>query len=160
EQSLGQDELREPCLRLCTALASYWWMRGHASDGRRWLAQALQGASVAPELHARALHAAGTLAFAQSDFAVAARHFEAALAVQQERGTEPAPGIGLHSPIDLLVRVVQQERGDELAAARLRDRLGTVYREQGRLDEAKQQHEQALEVFRRLADEAGEATAL
>src|SRR5262249_45636393 len=107
EQSLAQAELCEGCLRLCAALASYCWMRGHAGDGRRWLAQALQDATVAAELYARARHAAGTLAFAQSDFPDAVRYFEAALAAHQEQG-------------------------DELAAARLRDRLGTVYREQGR----------------------------
>jgi predicted ATPase/Tfp pilus assembly protein PilF len=56
-------------LRLATRLFRYWYMRGMLSEGRRYLAWALE--AVPPTdcaLYAKALNGAGLLAFRQGDF--------------------------------------------------------------------------------------------
>src|SRR5262245_13919687 len=45
-------------LPLCAALGSYWWMCGHASEGRRWVLTFLSLPVTNPELRARALESA------------------------------------------------------------------------------------------------------
>jgi predicted ATPase/transcriptional regulator with XRE-family HTH domain len=62
-------------LRLGAALWRFWWQRGHAGDGRRWLEQALAAddahpptSAASPALRLRALYGAGSLADVQGDF--------------------------------------------------------------------------------------------
>ena len=56
-------------LRLAAALWEFWWVRGYLAEGRGWLDEALlRGRSASPELRARALHAAGSLATRQGDY--------------------------------------------------------------------------------------------
>src|SRR5207253_2881338 len=60
----------EPALRLCVALWWFWFTHGHLSEGRRWLdsALALPG-SRSKVLRAKAVYAAGRLAYSQVDYA-------------------------------------------------------------------------------------------
>src|SRR3712207_8913822 len=50
------------------ALSWFWWVRGHYSEGRRWLEEvlAVEG-RVSPEVRAMALAGAGGLAWQQGD---------------------------------------------------------------------------------------------
>jgi predicted ATPase/class 3 adenylate cyclase len=58
----------ELALRLGSALWWFWWMRGHNSEGRRWLEQALaMDGRGSPEVRAIALAGAGALASEQGD---------------------------------------------------------------------------------------------
>jgi predicted ATPase/class 3 adenylate cyclase len=58
----------ELALRLGSALWWFWWMRGHNSEGRRWLEQALaMDGRGSPEVRAMALAGAGALASEQGD---------------------------------------------------------------------------------------------
>jgi predicted ATPase/DNA-binding SARP family transcriptional activator len=59
----------ERALRLAAALYRFWEVRGYASEGREWLQKALAHRDAATyHTQAKALHAAGTLAWRQSDF--------------------------------------------------------------------------------------------
>src|SRR5919202_3158067 len=71
----------EQALRLASALARFWHIRGHTSEGRRWLeaALALDG-PVAPALRARALMAAGAVSYQET------AQFEEALRLFRELG--------------------------------------------------------------------------
>src|SRR5581483_922460 len=80
-------------LRLAAALWWFWWARGHASEGRRWLAQALTNRSTdaannqPPAVRAKALVAAGMLA-ATMDIGAAREPLEAALSIEQRLGDQ------------------------------------------------------------------------
>jgi tetratricopeptide (TPR) repeat protein len=77
-------------LRLAAALWWFWWARGHGSEGRYWLAQALtdQGSKELLAVRAKALVAAGVLAAAM-DVTAARGPLEAALAIYRELGDRP-----------------------------------------------------------------------
>jgi non-specific serine/threonine protein kinase len=89
-RSLGEiGDRRDPAaaLRLAGGLGWFLWMRGPYGEGRRWLESVLAVADRAPaELRARALHAAGMLAFAQHEFAQALRFQEESLDLWEQLG--------------------------------------------------------------------------
>src|SRR5439155_1913772 len=64
-ESLPRDETSpagETGLRLASALAGYWWSRGHRGEGLAWLEQALaQGPAAPAALRAKALAEFGNL---------------------------------------------------------------------------------------------------
>lgn len=73
-------------LRLGAALGLYWWTRGQASEGERWLRAALQhGPDAPPELRARALWSAGLLSGVLADSSAVPR-LEQSLAIFTELG--------------------------------------------------------------------------
>ena len=74
--------------RLATALAPFWFYRGHFTEARKWLDQALARASDDAALRSRALTAAGRLAVEQADYDVAARHQTEALAIARATGDQ------------------------------------------------------------------------
>ena len=88
----------EALLRLGSALGTFWLMRGHHREGRRWLAAGLAAAeqtrSVPATLRAPAALQAARLAFWQADFGEATALFEASRvlyeAVQDGRGRAQA----------------------------------------------------------------------
>ena len=78
-------------LRLGLALLPYWEVRGYLSEGRRWLAAALEPgeAEALPDgLRVRAQIGAGRLAFWQADLAAAAAHLEAGAALARATGDD------------------------------------------------------------------------
>jgi predicted ATPase/DNA-binding SARP family transcriptional activator len=79
----SEDEAKaEMGLRLAGALSWFWHLRGHWSEGRRWIGQALTRCDEAtPMLKARALCGAGLLAWAQNDYAAARPHLETSLSL-------------------------------------------------------------------------------
>src|SRR5207253_2954282 len=58
---------REPGLRLAPALGRYWLVRGHLSEGRRWLRSLLEISPDGTLARARALNQAAELAFNQGN---------------------------------------------------------------------------------------------
>jgi predicted ATPase/transcriptional regulator with XRE-family HTH domain len=88
QTTVGDHELG---LRLAAALWWFWWARGHGSEGRRWLAQALNDQDSADPnkaplaVRAKALVAAGVLA-AALDIQAAHGLLEAALAIYRAVG--------------------------------------------------------------------------
>ena len=75
-------------LRLSSGVWRFWQMRGHLVEGGRWLTSALQAAGDEPPeaLRAKALAAAGGLAYWRGDMAEAQRHYEGAVALRRGIG--------------------------------------------------------------------------
>lgn len=75
------------CLRLCIAIQGLWRDRGHLTEARRWLAQALDASRDAPPtLRARALRGAGEFARRQGDMAAATVYWEESVAIAHDLG--------------------------------------------------------------------------
>jgi DNA-binding CsgD family transcriptional regulator/tetratricopeptide (TPR) repeat protein len=59
---LVDDGQAEVALRLSSALARFWYVRGHLAEGRRWLEEGLRYSEVDRAVRAEALHLAARLA--------------------------------------------------------------------------------------------------
>jgi non-specific serine/threonine protein kinase len=77
----GAADGPEAGLRLAGALGWYWHFRGHWIQGRRWVARLLARDGGEAETRARALCAAGLMAWAQDDYAEAKERLLAGLAL-------------------------------------------------------------------------------
>src|SRR5205823_7459753 len=118
-------------LRLAGALWRFWWVRGHLSEGRRWLEAALLIAeSTATPARAKVQHGAGNLALAQGDRARAVALYDAALESRRALG-------------------------DRQGAAMLLNNLGFIAQAEGDYERALSLHEEALAVRRELGDKRG-----
>jgi predicted ATPase len=155
-------------LRLAGGLWRFWWIRGHLSEGRRWLERAVAGGEgVEPALWARALDGAGALAEAQGDLAVATARHGAALAFWrgiEDRGGEtralhnlgivadkagdPAGAVRLYEEALALAR----EDGDRAAIAGCLANLGFVALDQGDHRRAAASFQESLGLYRELGD--------
>ncbi len=127
----------EAGLRLAGALREFWQYQGFLSEGRQWLATflALPTPAVSPLARAKALFAAGTLAWTKGDFAASDAYFEEQLDLSRavgDRGSEAEALLGLGTTAIL------------------------------RVDYARSRalHEQALSLFRQLADQPNLVVAL
>jgi non-specific serine/threonine protein kinase len=133
----------ETGLRVGSALAKFWTVRGHQTEGQRWLDAALERAATAvpavaavSDAHrARACYAAGRMARARRDYAAARRRYEESLARW---------------------RAVGDRQGIALALAS----LGGVAGDQGEMDTARGLYEESLELRRALGDRRGVAQTL
>jgi predicted ATPase/class 3 adenylate cyclase len=135
-----QGERRETGLRLAAALWRFWSMRGHLSEGRRWLEGAIAtvgggAGQAAGAAWAAALHGAGNLAWEQGDYGRARALVEESLALVREMGNRQG------------------------VAASLND-LGVVAYEQGEYGRAAALHEESLALFREVGDRWGIAISL
>jgi predicted ATPase/DNA-binding SARP family transcriptional activator len=133
-RAIGADD--DSGLRLAAALDKFWAIRGYLTEGRRWLAQALERRPhAAMPLRATALEAAGYMASRQGDYARARDLHEQALSIWHQLEDGPA--------------IAQTLRG-----------LGIVAANQGDNALAKTYYEQSLDIARQSGDARGIATAL
>jgi predicted ATPase/DNA-binding CsgD family transcriptional regulator len=129
-------EDQDGALALSSASSAFWLSRGHLTEGRRWLEQALALGDGPPTAdRARASVAAGLLAYHQADYAVAAMHLQQGL--DQCRA-----------------------RGDEADVARALAALALARTRAGDLAPALHLAEEAVDAYRRLDDEAGVGRSL
>ncbi len=77
-------------VRLASAIWQFWWIRGHLTEGRRWIAQALEHLPNASPLRAKLLNQAGFLAFSQADYEAARKHHEESLALATQLAEQQA----------------------------------------------------------------------
>ncbi len=154
---------REIGLRLAGALFRFWYTRGYYSEGRSVLEALLAttdtgatAGSLSPRtdaptngeiekglskheapaaVRAKALHAAGALAYMQGDYAAAVARTEAAAALAREAG-------------------------DLRMAAYALNALGNAVYDQGGLERAASHYEQSLSLFREVGDRRGMAMVL
>jgi len=124
------------CLRLAATLRSFWFVRGHFSEGRAWLERALamDGETPFPPW-AEAMAGASTLAYHQGDSARAQKLADQLLAAARSRAAS----------------------GEMLHALFL---LGLIAYDQGALAEAEQRLTEAAVLARETADAKWQALVL
>ena len=123
-------------LRLVQALAPFWYQHGHATEGRRWLQQAIgltAGDTGAPL--ARMAQWLGMLLLQQDELSNARELFERSLAIWLELGDR-----------DQQVRELNS--------------LGSTHRHLGDLDTARSLLEDSASISRQIGSEAGLGVAL
>jgi predicted ATPase/class 3 adenylate cyclase/Tfp pilus assembly protein PilF len=172
--ALGGNEA-EVALRLGGALWWFWWMRGHNSEGRRWLEQALAiEGRVSPEVRAMALAGVGELATSQGDLDRAKEACEEGLELLEHQARE--------AKLCLLaflgwVALEREEYGqakqlfeEGLALSRqMRDtwwlanslsNVAVVSHSLGDYEKATELYEQSMDLFREQGDKRRLATCL
>ena len=150
--------------RLGWGLWSFWWLHGHYGEGRRWMEAALEH-ELPPALRARALHAAGSMAYAQGDSSAAEEHWQEALRLSRHSGDVAVEalswtGSGMieMSRLDYATAESYMQKaltlaeplGEEWLAPLLRVFLGTTLLLQGESERAERMFEEALAAARRL----------
>jgi predicted ATPase/DNA-binding SARP family transcriptional activator len=156
----------EPELRLATALKSFWWVRGHLAEGRRWLEGALSRADdVSPALRAEALSTLALLAYRQGDFAVAKEAWEQSLALYRELGDTTGIGRSIGELGSIALSEEDYERAvslyeesaalfrstdDRLRLATVLANLGAIANMQGEYARGRTLGEEALELNREI----------
>jgi predicted ATPase/class 3 adenylate cyclase len=126
----------EAGMRLAGSVWRFWYVRGYIGEGRGWLEAALSGRSAVPApFVAKALMAAGGLAFVQGDYTQGRRFYEDSLAMWRELG-------------------------DRRQIAYLLSNLGFLTSSQGDQAAARTLLEESLAIRREIADTGGAATSL
>jgi predicted ATPase/DNA-binding CsgD family transcriptional regulator len=176
EGAMEDERSMEIALRFGGALQEFWRVHGHISEGRTFLERALAASEgIAAPVRAKALIAAATLAFNQSDYDCTEMLCQESLALYRE--LEDQPGIA-HSVYFL--GNVAWTRGDTptarsllaeaLALARATDdeeraayslfSLGLVASSQGEYARARALFEESLAIHRQLENKRGIAHTL
>ena len=174
-----QLEYIEIRLRFAAGLWRYWKNRGKSSEGRSYIQHIMRGVPPGPSrqtaAYARALTAAGALAYYQADFSYSEQSREEALSIY--RILEDKVGVG-----DCLIGLgnvaisqghyekarafyeevlgIRQELGDKWGIARLLGNLGLLAYFEMNYDEAHSLHMESLTLFRELRGDAGIAYEL
>jgi predicted ATPase/transcriptional regulator with XRE-family HTH domain/Tfp pilus assembly protein PilF len=172
-QESGEVELG---LRLAAALGRFWRIRGHLTEGQRWLTTLLDmDAELAPLPRAAALLKMGELIFAQGKERDAAALFERSLALYRDAGDWHGSSEALGRLADtmhhqgdderagaLLTEYVSigRERGDQalLATALCRLAMRAAWRDD--FPQAHRLGEECLALFRELGNVRGMMNAL
>jgi len=84
--SISSEGEKEVGLGIATALHRFWQMRGHLSEGRRWMEALLPSVPEPSRLRAMALHAAGYMAFLQGDRPAGQALLEESASISRELG--------------------------------------------------------------------------
>jgi predicted ATPase/DNA-binding CsgD family transcriptional regulator len=121
---------------LAAALWPFYYQRGYYAEAREWYAQALVGADALPgPIRIDVLLKAGEAAFLQCDYAEAADHLERVLPL------------------------LSASASDRRAEAIVRQRLGSIAREQARYEVARELHAQSLATWEALGEPQGVASS-
>jgi predicted ATPase/DNA-binding SARP family transcriptional activator len=162
-------------LRLAAALAPYWQMRGHFSEGRERLRVALSTSDQNAPARARALVEAGSLAYFQCDFHDTLHHCEEALDLYRRAGDRWGVAYAL-AELGLAAwelgesdraracfnesLTLRRDLDDRWGVATTLSYLGFAAVAEGSLDEAEAAYEQSLAWFRGQGDDSGAAVVL
>jgi tetratricopeptide (TPR) repeat protein len=146
--SLGERDATV-ALRISTAMARFWEVRGHWTEALRWFEQALERGSDAPvRLRAPALVSASFMSFYRGSLDVARAYAEEGLAAAREAGDEVSEARGMR-----FLAVTEQRSGNKDLALDLAERAVALSRKTGvGADLAF-----ALQVLGRLTSDPGEA---
>jgi DNA-binding CsgD family transcriptional regulator/tetratricopeptide (TPR) repeat protein len=167
----------ELALRFCGASWWFWYLRGYWSEGRRWLESALglaqaEGPTAA---RAKALYAAGNLAYYQDDYAIARSLLEESVQIYRKLGnkTELANALGalgvlLHVQGHLVTarRLLEESEmlcrtpGSKWELAYLLRKLAYLASREGDLVQAATYAQEGLMLARELGDKSLIATTL
>ena len=166
----------EFALNFCTALAWFWHLRGHWSEGRRWLEAALGLTQTGESLAARAkaLCSAGNLAYDQDDYGNARLLLEESVTLCRTLGLQRALaaalgalGVLLSVQSNLAAHPLLEESealcrtlGETWELAYLLRKLGYLAARQGDLMLAIARAQEGLTLARKLHDQSLIATTL
>jgi predicted ATPase/DNA-binding SARP family transcriptional activator len=166
EVSLQKQD--ETAVRLAASLWRFWYGRGHVTEGRRWLAQALSSADGAPDsVRAEALQGAGRLAAAQGDYVEARSMYQQSLDLYRALGNFEQTSILLanlgmvineQGDYDAALEIgkerlaLQRETGDRLSIARALDSIANTAISLGDNKNAGEALEESLALRRELND--------
>jgi predicted ATPase/transcriptional regulator with XRE-family HTH domain len=178
EWALANEAGVETAGRMGAALWRFWRLRGHISEGRRWLAQIIHRGQSGQDsvLWAKVLFGAGSLASQTGETTAARTLFEQSLRLYRTLGDKPGiaqvlSGLGGVAFFDEgnpeeAARLFEEslalrrEIGDRWAIAVSLNNLGVVAYNLGRFEEALGLHEESLAIRRELGDEWGVAQSL
>ena len=152
----------------------FWWLRGHQGEGRHWM-ETLLGLDLPPNLRARSVQVANSMAYTQGDFEACARYSAEALELSRQVEDELCEayalcGVGLDAmgrgdfgeatsrfeeAIALFVRT-----GEEGAVPIVRVWAGVVLLLGDHHEEAVAAFEEGLEQARQRGDRLGTYNAL
>lgn len=113
----------EGALRLTADLWEFWQVRGHLSEGRRWLARALALSGGSPAARARALTGAGVLARVHGEWEAARAHLRAACDAGRDAGDEAIRAEALTN-----LAIVAMTLGELHEAGRLNDEAAELWK--------------------------------
>jgi len=166
----------EQGLRLAEALARFWEIRGHFTEGREWLARALeQTCEERTVLRGKALIGAGHLAYSQGDYAEARALYEESLAICREKGISQDIAVSLSSLGNVAYRQgdyagartfyeeslsTYRALGDRWGIAGALGNLANVAHSEDDLTRARELNEESLAIWRELGDEKSIAYTL
>jgi tetratricopeptide (TPR) repeat protein len=173
----GDSESAESGLRLLGSLGRFWIMRGRVMEGRRQCADILKDSDMVSASFslAKALHAAGNLAYVNSDLREAKEFYKRAASMRHDIGDLAGEAGSLGN----LATVAQSEGDIESARQQFEESLailqelgqqrgiavslgclGSVSKVQGDLDGAHDYFSRALDLNRQMGDLAAEANTL
>jgi predicted ATPase/class 3 adenylate cyclase len=172
----------EEALRLVYALWRYWQMRGHLMEGRRRAEQALAlpGARDRTLAYARAVEAAGSIAYWQGDSDAALRWYTEALELARAIGDPALVANALYNhsfsyfimsggrepDIERAISSAQEalsiyrRLGDKAGTANVLWGIAGAYTQQGEFDKGISFFDEALALYRQTEDQFGLIWAL
>jgi len=162
----GEAELG---LRLGGALGWFWWLRGHSSEGRRWLEAALMNLDAASEpTQAKGLTKAGRMVWEQGDSERAAALSEEGLALSRELGdtagiVDALVNLGIIALFQTNFERVSALLEEAVALQRTviaLQTLGLVAVCQRDCERAMALHEETLALSRKIGDKSGTTLSL
>jgi predicted ATPase/DNA-binding SARP family transcriptional activator/DNA-binding CsgD family transcriptional regulator len=157
-------------LHLAGSLCRFWFVRGHWSEGRRWLEQVLAVGTTNSSERAKALLGAGQFALCQGDFFSASAFLSDARASYNVLGDQHGVAAALTNlgylaafQLDhVQLATIQTELmallptlSDQRTIAFLLLFLGFVPVSRGEFRAAFARHEESLEIFQELGDQQG-----
>jgi predicted ATPase/class 3 adenylate cyclase len=164
-----QADQGDVALRLASALWRFWHLHGDLASGRRWMEQALALPSALGRsgIRAKALLAAGSLAYWQLDKPAMSAWYEDALAMfedlEDEAGIAEATydaafGLGIRGRLEEAIGMLRGSKalfekfGDRRAVADSLFGLAVMYRLRGDIELARETGEEALSIHREVGD--------
>lgn len=167
----------ERALRLSGALVRFWETAGCLAEGRNWLRLSLERPAAAARTpgRAKALDAAGFLAWVQGDYDRAIEHLEGALAIHRELGDDAGAALALghrgcvawsqgdqSEAQEFLQRSLElcQQVGDRRGEARALTNLGIIAQREGSLAQARALFTESLALRRAVGHAGGVANSL
>lgn len=161
--------------RLGAALFQFWERREFISEGRDWLAKALELTGATPDTRARALFGVGVLSGVQGDNPAAKRFITESLEIARQLGHKRDIAISLNALAVILREQgnlsaarslfeeslgLWKEFGDRMAQERSLSNLASVAKLQGEYSLARSMYDECHSICRELGDRPGAAWVL